>query len=168
MGIENDLPFGNYSLDLYADRGDIPGIGGRTSLWSAVEAFVKSVKMVASRVAFGSTAAIVMTTFPDDNNSGIFTLYDSHTETFKSITFENQENFNVNWFDYVMRNYELDKLLSAEAPAERKPVQSHGKSRNARKRENRRNARLRWEAGQGQNSRQPQDGEVVTEVAVAA
>jgi hypothetical protein len=100
--------------------------------------------MVPARVAFGSTGAIVMTVFPDDPNSGIFTLYDSNSETFVSLVFEYQDSFNPYMFEHVMRNYNLQSLLDckvAPAQVEKKPVQNQVTSRSARRRASRRRNR---------------------------
>jgi hypothetical protein len=59
--------------------------------------------------------------------------YDSHTESFYSLDFERQDEFNPAFFDILMTTYDLHMLLDIPLPAEKKPVQSQGQSDNSRR-----------------------------------
>jgi hypothetical protein len=70
------LPFGTYDVKTVMGLNDLQGVGHRSSLWQIMEAFCRSTEGLASRAAFGRTGAIVMTTIPDDINTGHLYWYE--------------------------------------------------------------------------------------------
>lgn len=141
-------PFGEQTTSVVFGLDYLHGLGPRPSLWNVMEAFCRRTEGIASRVAFGGTGALVMTTVPGDPNSGHFYLYDTITRTFYSLEFENQENFNPSWFDIVMATYDLQEALNITLPAEKKPIlyQKHSGRRHRHNR-NRGNNQKRQASG---------------------
>jgi hypothetical protein len=125
----NSAPFGTMTTDPIHDISLLKGVGARSSMWLILEAFVRQNEAVASRVSFGRTGAIILTTIPGDPNSGAFYLYDSNTNWFYSFTFENQDSFNVAWFDMVVTAYDLQDLIDMNLGVEKKPVQQRSRRR---------------------------------------
>lgn len=130
-------PFGEVNTSVLFDIDYLFGSGNRPSLWTVMEAFCRYTEGFASRVAFGSTGALIMTTVPGDPNSGHFYLYDTITKTFYSLDFENQETFNTSWFDIVMTTYDLQEAIDITLPEEKKPVQYQKRSSRHHHRHNR-------------------------------
>jgi hypothetical protein len=110
----------------------IKGIGARSSIWQILEAFVTQTEGLASRVSFGPTGAIILTTIPGDPNSGAFYLYDGNTSTFFSLTFDNQESFNASWFDLVVCAYDLHMFVDIPVAVDEKPLLPHNRRRHHR------------------------------------
>jgi hypothetical protein len=127
-------PFGELSITAFATIDSYNGIGHRSSMWQILEAFTRETEGEASRVAFGTSGAIILTTIPGDPNSGAFYLYDKITKTFLALNFEKTDNFNVSWFDLVMTTYDLQELIYRKPEVEKKPVQSAGHGRRHRRR----------------------------------
>jgi len=124
-------PFGNMSIEPMLGI-DIKGIGTRSSIWQILEAFVTQTEGLASRVSFGPSGAILMTTIPGDPNSGAFYLYDNKAQSFSSLAFDNQEYFNASWFDIVMCAYDLHMLIDIPLVIGKKPVAQHNQQRHHR------------------------------------
>ena len=90
---------------------ELNNAGNNPSTWRAVEAFVRKTQGVASRVAFGRTGALILTTIPEDPNSGAFYLYDQPTRTFYSITFQAQDLFNPLAFEWENTVADYDQFM---------------------------------------------------------
>ncbi len=127
------LPFGTYDIAIVIGLDGLHGVDQRSSLWQIMEAFCRYNQRHPSRVAFGRSGAIVLTTIPGDVNSGQFYWYDSHTKRVYTFIFENQETFNAAFFDIVMTAYDLHMLIDITLQAEKKSVQHQGQSDNGRR-----------------------------------
>lgn len=129
--MKNNEIFGAMSVDVLFSVDQLKHIRHNASLWQILEAFVRQTEGVASRVAFGPTGAILLTTVPGDPNSGAFYLYDQSTRSFYTITFEGKDEFNALNFDMVMMAYDLHMLLDT---AEKHEERRANRSRNRRRR----------------------------------
>lgn len=109
--MKNNEIFGAMTIDPLFSVNKLNHIRHNASMWQILEAFVRQTEGTASRVAFGPTGAIVLTTVPGDPNSGAFYLYDTATRSFYSITFDGKDEFNALNFDMVMMAYDLHMLL---------------------------------------------------------
>lgn len=125
-------PFGKMTIDALFGINDVKGVGIRSSIWQILEAFVSQNAACASRVSFGPSGALILTSIPGDPNSGAFYLYDSKTKWFFSVTFDGQENFSALLFDMVVCAYELDKFIGLPLAVEKKATQVSNHRRNHR------------------------------------
>lgn len=138
--------FGNIQIDQLFAIDALQGVGTRSSVWLIMEAFCRHTEGIASRLAFGPTGVLAMTTIPGDPNSGAFYFYDKEKMSFFSLTFERQESFNPADFDIVMTTYDLHLLIDRPAVVAKKTVQSHSENRN--------NGRRRRNRGRNRNNNQ--------------
>lgn len=112
MTIDTQKTFGNMQIAHLFGLEAIHNAGRNSGTWQIIEAFVRQNEAVASRVSFGTSGVILMTTIPGDPTSGAFYLYDARTKTFFMLDFEGQDNFTPSQFDVVVEAYGLNSLVS--------------------------------------------------------